>query len=307
MQEQNNNPKISVIMPAYNSEQFIAEAIDSILKQTFQDFEFIIINDGSTDNTVNIIKSFNDDRIVFINNSENNGIAIALNQGLKIAKGQYIARMDSDDIALPNRFEKQVSYMDKHPDVGVLGTQFEFFGEENRITANTEELNVLELFGSCNIGHPTVMIRKELFDKFNLRYNDEYKYCEDYELWSRMLKVTKIVNLPDVLLRYRWHKNNVSFKEKKIQLKNTYRVKQNLANEIAASTNCKNKLFFYFTGENFYTKFYLFKIIPLFKVVSSRNDKRVYIFNFLPLIKIHNNKFFLLFKIPLGNLSEFKK
>lgn len=114
-------PKISVVMPAYNAEKYIGEAIESILNQTFKDFEFIIINDGSVDHTKEIIREYNDPRIVLLENDKNRGIVLSLNKGLDAATGKYIARMDADDIALKNRFERQVEYLDEHKDIGVLG------------------------------------------------------------------------------------------------------------------------------------------------------------------------------------------
>lgn len=124
-------------MPVYNAQEYIREAIDSILNQTFSDFEFIIINDGSTDNSVEIIKNYNDPRIVLVDNTENKGLVSVLNQGLQLAQGEYIARMDADDISLPNRFMEQVNYLDKHPQVGILGAWFHIFGDKiNRIEKN---------------------------------------------------------------------------------------------------------------------------------------------------------------------------
>ena len=123
-------PKISVVMPAYNAEKYIGEAIESILNQTFKDFEFIIINDGSVDHTKEIIREYNDPRIVLLENDKNRGIVLSLNKGLDAATGKYIARMDADDIALKNRFERQVEYLDEHKDIGVLGTGICTFGEK---------------------------------------------------------------------------------------------------------------------------------------------------------------------------------
>ncbi|HAS7841575.1 TPA: glycosyltransferase family 2 protein, partial [Vibrio cholerae] len=125
-----SSPKISVVMSVYNGEKYLGEAIDSILKQTFSDFEFIIINDGSTDKTLEIIKSYmkKDDRIVLVSR-ENKGLIVSLNEGLDLAKGQYIARMDADDISIKSRFEKQIEFLDSNPDIGVCGTWVEVFGE----------------------------------------------------------------------------------------------------------------------------------------------------------------------------------
>ena len=126
-------PSISVVMPAYNAEKYLREDIDSILAQTYDDFEFIIINDGSIDRTKEIILSYSDPRIVYIENEQNSGICVTLNKGLDTAKGRYIVRMDSDDIALPQRLEIQVRYMDANPDVGVAGSMVERFYDNNAL------------------------------------------------------------------------------------------------------------------------------------------------------------------------------
>ena len=122
-------PKVSVVMPAYNAEAYIGAAMESILSQSFGDFEFLILNDCSTDGTEAIIQSYDDPRIVYIKNEKNMGVAATLNKGLAAAQGEYIARMDADDFSLPQRFEKQVAYLDAHPEVVVLGTQVQFFSD----------------------------------------------------------------------------------------------------------------------------------------------------------------------------------
>ena len=205
-------PKISVVMPAYNAEKYIGEAIESILNQTFKDFEFIIINDGSVDHTKEIIREYNDPRIV-----------LSLNKGLDAATGKYIARMDADDIALKNRFERQVEYLDEHKDIGVLGTGICTFGEKIKeqkrvFTTNAEQLKAELLFNSC-IAHPTVMIRKSVLQKYNLKYNTEFAGAEDYCLWWNIAKVSKIATLPDILLDYRIHESQIT-KKKDVQYYN---------------------------------------------------------------------------------------
>lgn len=157
--------KISVVMPAYNAEKYIGQAIESILNQTYSNFEFIIINDGSNDKTKEVILSYKDDRIIYLENERNFGIVVTLNKGLEKANGEYIARMDADDIAEPNRFEKQIKYLDKNIEIGVLGSGICTFGEnieskKRLFTTNADQLKAELIFSSC-IAHPTVMIRKE--------------------------------------------------------------------------------------------------------------------------------------------------
>ena len=172
--------RISIIMPAYNAEKYIREAIESILNQTYTDFEFIIINDGSTDKTKEIIKSYSDPRIVYMENEENSGIVVTLNKGLKCAQGEYIARMDSDDISLPDRFEKQIAYMDKHKDVGVLGTSIIIFGEgiKEQIYQFDSKYKKAkaDLFFNSSLAHPTVMIQSGYSWPYNCCCSNNWRF-----------------------------------------------------------------------------------------------------------------------------------
>lgn len=205
-------PKISVIMPVYNGERYLKEAIESILNQTFSDFEFIIINDCSSDKTEEIIKSYTDERIVYVKNEKNMGVAATLNKGLAKAKGEYIARMDADDISLRERFKTQVDFMDKNADIGLCGSWVEFFGEKSgivRLTTDKKQAKTDLIFSSC-IAHPSVMMRKAVIEKHNLKYKTEYEQMEDYALWYNFAKCTSVVSLPVVLLKYRCHSSQVT-------------------------------------------------------------------------------------------------
>ena len=207
----NTGPRISVVMPVYNAAPYLRMAIDSVLMQTYKNFEFIIINDGSTDNSADIIREYKDARIVFVDNEENMGLVSVLNTGLDLARGEFIARMDADDISLPNRFAKQLAYLRRHRRVGVLGTAFYIFGGGvSCISTKPKRPTLHDMLKTCPIGHPTVMMRKSVLDKYKLRYDGRYRHAEDYELWLRMIRYTRFANLPDVLLNYRWHTTNVS-------------------------------------------------------------------------------------------------
>lgn len=202
-------------MPAYNAAKYLREAIDSILAQTYTDFEFIIINDGSTDDTRAIIQSYDDPRIVYLENETNSGICVTLNKGLDSARGRYIARMDADDISLPERLAVQVAFMDAHPEVGVAGCCVERFSDDLSI----QEFPPSEsdyyrcksdlLFSTC-LAHPTAIIRKTVVDDHNLRYEDFFRGMEDYKLWWEISKYVYITNIPSVLLKYRIHKGQVT-------------------------------------------------------------------------------------------------
>ncbi len=230
----NETPRVSVLMPAYNAQHFIAQAIESILSQTFRNFEFIIINDGSTDKTPEIIQFYadRDRRIKFINNPENQGLIAVLNQGLDICRGEYIARMDSDDISLPGRLEAQVKYMDCHPECGVLGTAQVLFGDMNQPAFFHPVVHLLDLTNHSPVSHPTVMLRKSVIDEHNIRYNPDYKHCEDLELWTRMIHITQIHNLKTVFLYNRITAGNVTTTHWDHQQKLTQKIRQQVKDYI---------------------------------------------------------------------------
>lgn len=234
----NNNPKISVVMSAYNRPQYAKEAIESILNQTYKDFEFIIIDDCSTDNTANVIQEYanKDDRIVFIKNKKNMDYNYNLRKGFEMAKGEYIARMDDDDISMPTRFEKQVKFMDENPDITVLGTFIEIFGNpdvKSWITlTDSDELAIAMNFYNP-MCHPSVMIRKSFLREHNLNYSPKELYAEEYHLWKEIiLRGGKLANLPETLVSYRCHKKSVTQANKtgKIQNKTAERVREDLLN-----------------------------------------------------------------------------
>lgn len=206
-------PKISVVMPVYNGEKYLKEAIDSIQNQTFSDFELIIINDCSTDGTESIIMSYKDNRIVYIKNEKNLGVAKSLNKGFDIAKGEYIVRMDADDISFPYRFKKQIEYMDSNPKVGVCGGALIIFGDEEEkkyvYSKHDAEIRVDMIFSPA-FAHPAVMIRNSILQKYNLRYNPEFEKAEDYKMWYDILSVSEGHNLQECILKYRHHNKQVS-------------------------------------------------------------------------------------------------
>lgn len=206
-----NNILISVVMSVYNGEKYVSEAIESILNQTYGNFEFIIINDGSTDKTDDILNFYlkNDDRIKIFNNIQNKGLIYSLNKGLEIAQGKYIARMDADDISENNRFEKQIEYLEKNKHIALCGTYIKIFKNSNillrkvmRTETDFRKIKFKLLFRNY-IAHPTVMIRKEIIDRYNLKYNCEDKGMEDYGLWLHLSKYENIAIISESLLKYR--------------------------------------------------------------------------------------------------------
>lgn len=187
-------PKVSVIMSAYNAQECIAEAIASILNQTFENFEFLILNDGSTDRTQEIIESFSDPRIQIIK-QKNQGLTKSLNTLIKKARGTYIARMDADDVSLPERFEKQISFLETHPDIVMCGTQCDAYP----VPCLHTDIKKMMIFHNPFV-HSSVVIRSSVL-KENL-YNESFKYMQDYELWTRIVPFYKTANVPEVLLEY---------------------------------------------------------------------------------------------------------
>ena len=208
----NVSPKVSVLMPVYNAALYLREAMDSILNQKFTDFEFLILNDGSTDTSEEIVESYGDARIRYVKNKKNLGLVDTLNKGIDLARGMYIARMDADDISLPGRLARQVDFMDQNSDMGACGTAYQYFGEADRVISppgNFKESFTLLSSTSC-LGHPTSMLRKSVLDQYALRYENEYQDAEDYALWIRMSWVSRLSSLPETLLLYRWHAGNKS-------------------------------------------------------------------------------------------------
>ena len=213
-------PTISVVMSVYNGERYLAEAIDSILAQTFRDFEFIIVDDGSTDRSAKIIDYYaqRDPRVRSLRLAVNHGLASALNQGIAAARGEFIARMDSDDVSLPQRFQSQLDYLRAHPDIGVLGSAVHVVDEELQPSYSAEyapqhaliAFNILtDLKTFC---HPTVMLRRELLVTAGA-YDDDYHYSQDIQLWSRLASRTRFANLSESLLLYRRHEQASSVKQ----------------------------------------------------------------------------------------------
>jgi glycosyltransferase involved in cell wall biosynthesis len=202
------SPTISVIIPVFNSGKFLHEALDSILWQTYADFELIVIDDGSSDNSKEIIRSYSDPRIRFYSNDKNSGLPYTLNKGIDLVTGKFIARMDGDDIALPSRFEKQVQYLYDHPEVAMIDTIMEYIDEQgnklNRYNSTALEFEqVYRLMPRINcLGHSSIMIRTEILKAY--RYKPVAN--EDYDLWLRMLADGLLIHkIKEPLLQYRVH------------------------------------------------------------------------------------------------------
>jgi len=212
-----NIPAVSIILPAYNCEKYIAKAIESVLHQSFNDFELIIINDGSSDNTESIILSFSDLRIVYLKNESNSGLIFTLNKAIEIAGGKYIARMDADDICLPTRLEKQKKYLDEHLETTMVATTIGFIDKnennkeiwplDRKIISQNAIRNKMP-FENC-IAHPSIMIRAAVLKE--LKYDQQQVNIEDYDLWLRLLSRDHVISkIDESLLLYRIHNESVT-------------------------------------------------------------------------------------------------
>lgn len=232
MENRQQNPKISVIMAVFNGQKYLREAIESILGQTFQNFEFIIVDDGSIDKTKDILEDIakKDSRIKTIVNSENIGLTKSLNKAIDAAKGEYLARQDADDISLPQRLEKQVDFLENNPKIKILGT-FGYAINKNGKILREEVLPVSfaeikkVLIKKNPFIHTSVMLRKEIIDKAG-KYNENFKVIQDYELWFRILRVAKGENLPLFLVKKRYWPEMISFKNNKEQLRKRIALKK---------------------------------------------------------------------------------
>ncbi len=223
-------------MPVYNAEKYLGEAIESILDQTLRNFEFLIINDGSTDNSLNIINGFDDARIRLIDHPKNMGLVASLNEGLKIASGQFIARMDADDISNTNRLHIQVDLLLANPEIGLVGCHMDIIDEHKnvigeRIYQTSHDAIKVESFFCCPVPHPGVMLKKDSFIKNNLFYDPLSYHAEDYELWQRALSELKFANIDAKLLQYRITSNQVS---------NLFAVKQKFETDTIRSNYLKS-------------------------------------------------------------------
>jgi len=215
------NPKVTVIMSVWNGEKYLQEAIDSILVQTFKDFEFLIINDGSTDKTGEILESYNDPRIKIINNEKNIGLTKSLNRGLKIAKGNYIARQDADDISMPERLEKETEFLKQNINVGLVGTDYLFINKKGKVVHIVKCLNGSrelkeKLLEGNQFGHGSVMLRRECIDKVGT-YREEFKFAQDYDFYLRIAEVYDVANISEPLYKWRINIKSVSVKKKALQ------------------------------------------------------------------------------------------
>jgi len=246
---------VSVILPVYNSEKYVREALDSVLRQTYQDWELLaIVESGTTDDSAKIIEEYakRDRRIRLIQNKKKLGLADSLNKGFRLAEGKYLARLDADDLAAPQRFEKQVRCLEKHPNVGILGTYQHHIGKDtdwvHKPPVLPKQCRAGMLFG-CDLCHSTLMLRKSTVMRHKLFYDHSY-LAEDYELWLRALHVTDIANIPEVLGTYRVGEDNITnAKKEKLSIESGYLVARTLKRSLGYTVP-KNRIWFFRGWEN---------------------------------------------------------
>lgn len=202
-------PRVTVLMPTYNVAPYVREAIDSVLQQTYHDFELLIIDDCSTDNTVEVVRNIDDPRIHIVQNEKNVGLAENLNRGLSHITTEYVARMDGDDIAEPFWLEREVTILDSHPEIGICSGGFERFGTVKSLVRFPErhEDCMANMLFECSVIVPT--FRMSLYRNHGLRYSTEAFPAEDYRFWAECLRVTKIYNIQETLFHYRMHPTQI--------------------------------------------------------------------------------------------------
>lgn len=247
-----NTPLVSVVMSVYNSQAYLKEAIDSVLSQSYSNFEFIIINDGSTDNSLSIIKSYNDKRIVFINNDCNKGLIYSLNKGIEVAKGEFIARMDSDDVSLPDRLSLQVKQFLSNPSAVIVGSDYFLLnGNKQMYIKNINDSDYQKavlLFTPC-FCHPTVMI-KNVFKENYIQYNSNFIHAEDYKLWTDLYSFGDFMNVNKPLLKYRHHSLQVSNLKNESQLNISSLIRELYLKQLSFSLSQKQFEVLNFIGNN---------------------------------------------------------
>ena len=258
--------KVSVLMPVYNVEEgYLKEAINSILNQTFSDFELIIVDDGSKNDIEPVIKSFNDKRIFLYKNEQNFGVSKTRNKLFELSKGEYVAFQDADDISDNKRLQKQVDFLDKNPDVSIVGSYLECFPHKKIMTV-PKKPKILDFLGGCMLFQPSSMLRISDFRKYNLLYNCDLKTSEDYDLWSRAIEFLKFENIEEPLVKYRINKNSLYHRANKYSYKLDKDIKNTLLSKLTDDEKLKKEIL------KIVSKRYKKKTTLLENIFSIRNE-----------------------------------
>lgn len=239
-------PLVSILMPVYKTAPYLREAMDSMLSQTFTDFELIVLDDCSPDNAEEILDSYTDSRIVRYKGEKNAGLSNVLNVGIGMARGRYIARMDSDDLSMPERLQIQVDYLEAHPDIDLVSVGMQLFGAKDEVwlrEQDPEKVKIIALFHSP-ILHASSMWRRDSFEKHGLRFRQEMVPAEDYDLWTRALvKGLRLVNLRQVLYKYRIHPEQATTQTDKTTSKSRMVQQNYLASTLPSLSEKRRNLF----------------------------------------------------------------
>ena len=276
-------PRVSVLMPVYNTRpEFLREAMDSILSQSFRDFEFLILNDGSTDGRVEeVVGAYGDSRIRYVGSERNFGISGARNRLLDMAQGEYLAVMDHDDVSLPERLEKEVAFLDSHPDVGLVGCQTTGVNGRgvSRFPLDDLALRKSLMFHCGDICHPSCMMRRSVLEEHRLRYEAAFSPAEDHALFCRMLPYTRFANLPDVLFCYRSWEGNTSHR----QAMNMEAAKYGVL-EFARQSNPE----LWAMAQTHVWRIYRYRLLglPVLSKMVSRRETRWLLFNAIPVWRV---------------------
>ncbi len=277
-----NEPLVTVLMSVYNGEKYLREAMESILNQTYRNIEFLIINDASTDSSIEIIQSYRDERIRFSSNAENIKLTASLNKGIDLAQGKYIARMDADDISLPVRIEKQVAFMEQHPQVGLCGTYVQNIGMNDPYVPpykTTHDEIKFKLFFETHFPHPAAMLRKSVLDEHNLMYDTVNQVAQDYELWNKMIDYCEVAIIPEPLVKKRSHPEMTSVKKGEEQLQVVKKIHGELMRKLGAtpSKEALDSYELFLKGANPKSKKELFSLLDLFdKLITGNRRNKIY-------------------------------
>ena len=238
-------PKVSVLMPVYNGEKYISQAINSVLSQSFTDFELIVIDDGSTDKSAEIVGSYSDKRIRYVANQTNLGLAGARNRAIEISDGDYLAWLDCDDISLPERLRKQVSLLDEHPNIGLCGTWVRTLGLDSekfwRYASDPGFVRARMLFDDP-IATSAAMVRRRCLSGEDLCFDARFPPAEDYELWERISRTSAVCNISEVLTLYRIHPNQISAIRHEQQRKSVWKIQSRLLHQLHIYPTDEEKL-----------------------------------------------------------------
>lgn len=312
-----NKCSISVIMATKDTdEKMLRESIESILKQSFEDFEFIIVCDGSVSN-LKICKEYQakDSRIKIIEHKDSKGLPVSLNEAINVAEGKYIARMDSDDISLKNRFSIQYKFLEKNNNINICSTFAKNFGDKNKYIVNAfnkpKDSKAHLLVYNCAV-HPTVMIRRSFLIKNNIRYNPQFKYSQDYELWARCCMITDFYIIPKVCLLYRVHNKQISTAKIKEQNKLCEEIYYNNLKNLDDDDTLSDVKYLMFLGGKTYEKIsnielknFIKKIIKCNKKKKIYNEvalKKILFFTYAKMIRRNNNSSISIFDFFYGHV-----